>query len=348
MDPVPELLRFNPEVPVEEASTPPASWYLGEEFAAMERRLFRESWVPVARADAVREHGVVVSGSVAGEPWLLVRGHDDVVRGFLNVCRHHGAELVSEACGDPCAPRRELSCPYHGWVYDLEGGLLRAPQVAGIRDFDPGEMGLRGVAVQTVGHLVFMRVAGAAPMPRGLDDVAARLERLDSDTMTWVARRTFQVDCNWKVFVDNYLDGGYHVPVLHKRLAGGLPLEAYQTTVDGDVVLQTCGDDVLYAWVWPNLMYNRYGRVLDTNIVLPLSVDRCAVVFDWWVAEDADEAEIETVLASSAGVQEEDRLICESVQRGLASSAYDTGRYAPRLEHGMHAFHQRLHRALRP
>ena len=345
-DPVDELQRFDPAIPVESATTPPASWYVDETFAEMERRAFREAWVPVARVDQVAAPGVCVTGTVAGEPWVIVRGDDGMLRGFSNVCRHHASGVVTEAQALACAPLEELVCPYHGWTYGLDGSLKRAPRSGGIKDFDASTMGLRPVSVTTCGQFVLMRVAGDAPLPNGLDALVSKLDEMGASGLRWKTRRTFIVACNWKVFVDNYLDGGYHVATLHKDLAAQLDLEGYATECHGDTVVQTCGDSVLYAWVWPNLMINRYGSVLDTNVVLPIAADRCAVVFDWWFADGVDTGAMDEILESSARVQEEDRLVCESVQRGLHSSAYDGGRYAPRLEHGMHAFHCKLYGAL--
>lgn len=345
-DPAKELRRFDPTIPVEGAVTPPASWYVDEAFADMERGAFRGAWVAVARADQVREAGVCVTGTVAGEPWVAVRGEDGVLRGFSNVCRHHAAGVVTEAQVFEGAPLKELVCPYHGWTYALDGSLKRAPRSGGMKDFDAASMGLGPIAVTTWRELLLMRIAGEAPLPDGLDHVASMLDAMAAPALRWATRRTFIVACNWKVFIDNYLDGGYHVATLHKDLASQLDLGGYATECRGDTVVQTCGDSVLYAWIWPNLMINRYGSVLDTNVVLPIAANRCAVVFDWWFDESVDTRAMDESLESSARVQEEDRLICESVQRGLRSSAYDAGRYAPSLEHGMHSFHCKLRGAL--
>ena len=98
---------------------------------------------------------------------------------------------------------------------------------------------------------------------------------------------------------------------------------------------------------YPNLMLNRYGPVLDVNQVLPLAVDRCLVVFDWFFEEGVDDSQVARFVAESDAVQREDVALSEAVQRGLASPAYDRGRYAPRVEHAMHAFHVRLAGELR-
>ena len=105
------------------------------------------------------------------------------------------------------------------------------------------------------------------------------------------------------------------------------------------------GSGALYAYVHPNLMLNRYGPVLDVNILLPQGHGKCQVVFDYLFGEgpEVDEAFVQDCIARSHQVQLENVAICASVQRGLRSSAYDKGRYAPGLEHAMHRFHCLLH-----
>src|SRR5205085_9132979 len=120
--------------------------------------------------------------------------------------------------------------------------------------------------------------------------------------LTWRARKSYDLNCNWKVYVDNYLDGGYHVNTVHPGLAGVLDYREYRTVCDGRTVLQSSpmkpaegvagrtrtGDLAAYWWLWPNFMLNFYAGVMDTNLVLPLAVDRCRVVFDFYFAEGID------------------------------------------------------------
>jgi choline monooxygenase len=98
-------------------------------------------------------------------------------------------------------------------------------------------------------------------------------------------------------------------------------------------------------WIYPNFMLNAYEGVMDTNLVLPLGVDKCAVVFDYYFADvsDAAQARNRESIAVSEIVQDEDEAICDSVQRGLASRAYVAGRLSVRREAGEHLFHRLLH-----
>jgi choline monooxygenase len=355
------IRRFDATAPVERAETPPSAWYLDPELAELERRaVVGATWQLVGPESWLTEAGAFVADTIAGEPVVVVRGADGVLRAFSNVCRHHAAEVAS---GRGCVER--LVCPYHGWEYDLAGRLRRAPRMGRVEGFERERFGLPELEVGVFGPLVLVRVAGEGPSIGAW--LAPLVGRLDLSGLRFVARRRYELRCNWKVFVDNYLDGGYHVDLIHGGLAAQLELESYRTEVHGGIVLQVCeasasaspgsgadgaadfGERVaggaVYAWVYPNLMLNRYGPFLDTNVVLPLGPDRCAAVFDYYVEDGSlarDEGFLRRSLEASDRVQQEDVGVCESVQRGLASALYDTGRYAPALEHGMHHFHRRL------
>jgi len=355
-----ELSRFDPSLPIERAFTPPASWYVRPEFLELEReRVFRRSWQAVGRLDQVQHPGDYFTGCVVDDPYVVLRDQDGTLRAFHNVCRHHAAEVCSGH-----GTLSELVCPYHGWTYRLDGGLSRAPRLGKNDVFDRGSFSLKPVAVEAFGALVFIHLGeDPPPLLAQLAMLAPRLEAMGTGELKFVARRSYEMKCNWKVYIDNYLDGGYHVSVLHKALAGQLDLDTYVTELFGRLSIQSCrssdvappevsvdfaeriGDEALYAFVYPNLMLNRYGPILDTNWVVPLGPDRTAVIFDFFFRDtDGPKAGefIERSIAASHRVQEEDVAICESVQRGLGSPAYDRGIYAPAIETAAHHFHRLL------
>ena len=183
--------------------------------------------------------------------------------------------------------------------------------------------------------------------------------------MRFVERRTYAFDSNWKVFVDNYLDGGYHIPFLHQGLHSVLDYAEYRiengaryclqrspvhdTGRDAQTAAVRKGKEALYYWLYPNFMLNWYQGTLDTNLVLPLTPERTLVVFDFWF-DDVSEAARKKNLASVAvgdRIQDEDVGICLAVQKGLRSSAYDAGRLSVRREAGEHLFHRLLAADLR-
>jgi choline monooxygenase len=191
---------------------------------------------------------------------------------------------------------------------------------------------------------------------------------LGVDQLRFVERRQYELACNWKVFVDNYLDGGYHVNTVHPGLAGVLDYSQYRTEIAGNTSVQIAplkspdtdgagatgkvrtGISAYYWWIFPNFMVNLYQGVMDTNLVLPRGPERCRVVFDFYFA-DTEGARAREYIAQSVAVadeiQQEDVGICEEVQRGLASRSFDTGRFSARREAAGYHFHQLLAQRLR-
>ena len=351
--------QYDPALPLAEASTIPAAWYIDPRIAQLERdTTFARSWQFAARADQVRESGQYATTEIAGEPILVVRGDDGVLRGFFNVCRHHAAAVMTAEQG--CA--RNLRCPYHGWTYTLEGALKGTPSFMEEANFDRAANGLVPVAVAEWEQWVFVRLEQDGPsLPGYFGDAAlAELRALRLDTLHWFERRHYLFACNWKVFVDNYLDGGYHVPHLHKGLNSVLDFKRYtiengqrhclqsSPVVQGDdaeFASVRGGDRALYYWFHPNFMINWYEGKMDTNIVRPLGVDRTEVIFDFWFSDVSEAARERNQASVAVGniVQDEDMAICHSVQRGLRSRAYSTGRLSVRREAGEHLFHRLLH-----
>ena len=355
---------YDAGAPIERAWTIPAAWYVDPRVYELERAaVFAGSWQLAGRADQLTEPGRFVTCDVAGEPVVVVRGSDRRLRAFFNVCRHHAAEVMTEAEG--CA--KQLRCPYHGWTYTLEGELRGTPDFGGVCDFERAANGLLPVACAEWENWVFVRVGeGGPPLAEFLGgELVAQLGALELRGLRWVERRHYSFECNWKVFVDNYLDGGYHIPYLHKGLDSVLDYSEYRVENGPRHCLQSSpmvsdgaeeqtgavrrGARALYYWVYPNLMINWYEGVMDTNLVVPRGVDRTEVIFDFYFADVSDAARASNLASIAVGqrIQDEDTAICKSVQRGLQSRAYRAGRLSVRREAGEHLFHRLLHADLK-
>jgi choline monooxygenase len=355
---------YDAQAPLAEARTIPARWYLDPQITDLERRtVFARSWQVAGRADQVREPGQYITCELAGEPILVVRGSDHVLRGFFNVCRHHAAAVITE----PEGRASNLRCPYHGWTYALEGELKGTPDFAGVCGFDRAANGLAAVDTEVWENWVFVKLdPGGPPLADFLgDELTSQVRRLNIDKLRWMERRRYTLDCNWKVFVDNYLDGGYHVPYLHKGLDSVLDYSKYtiengerfclqsSPVVSQGTEMQTGavrkGERALYYWVYPNFMMNWYEGVMDTNLVCPRGVDRTDVIFDFYFADVSEQSRERNRASIDVGqrIQDEDVAICKSVQRGLASRAYETGRLSVRREAGEHLFHKLLYADLK-
>ncbi|PSS36381.1 Choline monooxygenase [Actinidia chinensis var. chinensis] len=358
--------QFNPKIPLQEALTPPSSWYTHPSFLSLEfDRVFFRGWQAVGCTEHIKEPGNFFSGRMGNVEYVVCRDDNGKVHAFHNVCRHHASLLAFGSGRKSC-----FVCPYHGWTYGLDGALLKATRITGIQNFD--EFGLVPLNVAIWGPFVLLNLEENSPQHRADDDFVGH-EWLGSSSkilstngidssLSYVCRREYTIECNWKVFCDNYLDGGYHVPYAHKGLASGLKLDSYSTTTYEKVSIQQChggsagiedksdrlGSKALYAFIYPNFMVNRYGPWMDTNLVLPLGSRKCQVIFDYFLDASLkdDDDFIQKSLEDSERVQMEDIVLCEAVQRGLESPAYCSGRYAPSVEKAMHHFHCLLYENL--
>ncbi|HUN80716.1 MAG TPA: aromatic ring-hydroxylating dioxygenase subunit alpha [Phycisphaerae bacterium] len=348
---------YNVRAPLPRAATIPSGWYTDSRISELENAaVFGSTWQMVGRIDQVAGAGQYFTSDIAGQPIVVVRGEDGALRAFYNVCRHHAAIVATQPEGK-CSV---LRCPYHGWTYGLDGALKGMIEMEGVECFDESDNGLVPVRVETWENFVFVRPGSdATSLSDFLSDVPARVKPLELSKLRFFERRSWTLNCNWKVYVDNYLDGGYHVPHLHKGLNTVLEYANYQIEVkdryclqwspmkqgkDAGVASVRKGDKAYYYWIYPNFMLNWYEGVMDTNVVLPLGVDKCLVIFDFYFDEVGATTEERNRQSIAVGerVQQEDIDICESVQRGLASRAYDVGRLSVRREAGEHLFHRLL------
>ena len=341
------------------AATLPARWYTDPAFLELEQRqVFGRTWQYAGHASAVAEPGSFLACEIAGEPVIVARDASGVLRAFSNVCRHRGA-VLAEGCGSASVIR----CPYHAWTYSLDGRLLGQPEFDGVQDWDRSKVCLPPYRVEVWGPFVFVNLdPAAAPLadilgaiPREIAEMGCPIGRLH-----FSRRREYTIGCNWKVYVDNYLEG-YHLPAAHPSLFRELDYTQYRVDTfryySSQIAPIRAGsseprryqfdDDrrsALYYWIFPNFMLNVYPDNLSSNIILPLSQGRTLTIFEWFsYGGDVAQATIDF----SDEIQQEDIRICESVQRGLGSRSYSQGRFSVKRENGVHHFHGLLAEHLR-
>ncbi len=357
----PTELVFDPALPLEQACTIPNRWYTDAEILAAEKAMvFGRHWVVVGRFDQVSRPGEYLTCHVGDEPIIVLRGEDGELRGFFNVCRHRAARVMTHECG----VATKLRCPYHGWTYDLHGQLRGVPEFEGVENFQREENGLWPVHVATWGPLVFVHLGEPAmSLEEFLHPLGKALEPFAIDQLRFYGRQVYDLACNWKVYCDNYLDGGYHVNSIHPALAGVLDYKNYRTELfnyfsvqsspmkapdaadDPSAAMVRTGPAAAYVYLYPNFMINCYSGVMDTNTVLPLGPERCRVIFDFYFAPTNDptaEHRYAQSMMVADKIQAEDVAICEDVQRGLHSRAFTSGRFSVRREAGVYHFHRLL------
>jgi len=334
----------------------PAHYYVDPVIFEKEKaKIFSRSWQVVGHCSQVEKPGDYFTTECNGEPLLLVRGAGGELRAFYNVCRHR-AGPAAEGCGS----RKLFRCGYHGWTYDLDGLLISAPEFENVQAFDRACFALVSVRAEEWFNLVFVNLdPGAEPLLHRLGDLPKQAGRFGFREMKLLERRTYDMKCNWKTYVDNYLEG-YHLPSVHPGLNRELDYNAYTVETYPRHVRQFSpirgaqpGDATPrryreapehlttdYFWIFPNWMLNCYPDNVSLNLVLPLGPERSLAIFEWYLPEKdlASKAATDSVTFSDQ-IQIEDMAICETVQRNLHSRSYARGRYSVKQEKGVHAFH---------
>lgn len=330
-------------------------------FVAEVERIFARSWQVVGHHAQVANPGDYFTAELVNEPLLIVRGSDGKLRGFYNVCRHR-AGPPAEGCGT----RKVFRCGYHGWTYGLDGSLISATEIEGVEGFRREDFALVPVRVEEWFDLIFVNLnlasldGDARPLRERLGELPRQLEKFQFAGMKLFERRTYEMKCNWKTYVDNYLEG-YHLPSVHPGLNRELDYNAYvvephagyvrqfspiRGAQPGDATprrYQEAGEDLStdYFWIFPNWMLNCYPDNVSLNIVVPLAPERSLAVFEWYLPEkEHGSAAAKASVEFSHQIQVEDVGICETVQKNLRSRSYSRGRFSVKQERGVHAFHR--------
>jgi phenylpropionate dioxygenase-like ring-hydroxylating dioxygenase large terminal subunit len=292
----------------------------------------------------------------------VTRARDGELRAFLNVCRHRGFPLVEGA-----GKRETLQCPYHAWTYGLDGSLRTAPRSDEEQHFPKEELGLCSVAVGTWGPFVFVNAdRHAEPLADALGSMPAQVAELglDVDDLVFYTRWEAEVDANWKIVCENFLEC-YHCQVAHPQLAELLDVSAgaYALSTEGRLSSQRgptregAGtrmhlDGELprgqFHFLWPNLGVNIFpGRPnISIGPMVPLTPDRTYRFLDYFFGSDVDQAWIDELMAIDEQVGREDRVLVEGVHRGMASGGLEHGWLMGRSEQLISHFQQLTRDAL--
>ncbi len=363
------------DIPLERATTLPASWYADDGHHELElERIFRHGWSCVGVTDDVVAPGSYHATTVAGEvPIVLARDVEGRLRGFLNVCRHRGAP-VAQGTGSA----RLLQCPYHAWIYRLDGSLVRAGGMEGAEDFRTDDFGLTEIAVATWARFVFvcpMPVPAVAAFDAG--PLARAIEPYGLEGFDLAIREHAVRSFNWKAMLENYSEN-FHTPWIHpelivkgwdypivtegpislawdrplhprnsaeETLANSRPTDPEWASVTGTQV-----DDVfiggLYYTLFPNLLVSIFPRYVSAFWLTPAGPRSTRVDYVRLWHPDVDDDRRKADHEASARVGEQDLDICEAVQRGYNAGIDTRGRLSPVHERGVAHVHRLLAQAL--
>ncbi|HTU32130.1 MAG TPA: aromatic ring-hydroxylating dioxygenase subunit alpha [Solirubrobacteraceae bacterium] len=323
--------------------TPPWSWYTDPAILRREHeRIFRRAWQYAGHLGELQGPGSYFASETGPVPVVVTLDNDGVLRGFLNVCRHRGAIVATDA-----RRRSTLQCPYHAWTYGLDGCLRAAPRSGEDPAFDADGLGLVPVSVGTWGPFVFANPdPAAAPLAEALGDLpeVVAAHGLDIEALRCDRRVRYEIRANWKIALENYLEcyhcqvnhpglveviderrlvldpygrrGSMYAPVHPKSLDGRGPIDAHGSLVEGQN----------HLW-FPTLKFNVLPGHPNLSIgpLWPTGPETCAGYLDYWFGESADAEWIEELFVLDNQVGQEDTALVEAVQRGSSTGLVDRG-----------------------
>lgn len=357
------------------ATTLPAAWYADAGFFEQERRrVFVAGWVCVGVADELPSPGSWRALTVAGTPVLLVRDRDGVLRGFLNVCRHRAAPLCDDGAGGD-GPL--LRCPYHAWLYRLDGSLAKAHRVGQPDRFDIDSVALTAVGVATWRRFVFVHLADPFAV-FDLGPLAAAIDACPIEEMELALRESDVRAFNWKVLIENYSEN-YHTPFVHPEIdtsstedypmvSDGAVLYAWDRVVEPTTEHDRLRAELLpgepgwertfavdpdrpygvgsYLTVWPNVMINVFPDAMLAMWVQPIGPTTTLVERRLYLRAGCSDTQAAAIIAAHATVHQQDVGICLAVQRSHDAGVDANGVLSTIEEHGVYFVHSHLRAAM--
>ena len=334
-----------------------ARWYTAPEtFAAERERIFARGWICAGRLEQLERPGDFLTAEVGGESVIVVRGKDERVRAFYNVCRHRGTRLCTEPAGRFAG---SVQCPYHAWTYGLDGTLLAARTMDEVEGFDRSVLALNPVRLETWEGFVFVSLAAAPePFADAFAPLVGRFARWHLGALRTARTIEYALACNWKLVFQNYSEC-YHCPLVHPQLDALSPSESGRNdlaegpflggyselrrpgtslTASGTTARAPLGEvdgadleRVYYYTLFPSVLLSLHPDYAMVHVVRPLAPDRTAVTCSWLF----DPAAIAAPGFDPSDAVEfwdltnrQDWRINELTQLGIGSRAYVPGPYA--------------------
>ena len=346
-----------------EKTLPRASYLEDSAFQREYLAIFSQGWVCIGRASQIESEGDYLAFKFGGNSILVVRGQDDELRAFYNVCRHRGAELVPMPDSAPKAGhfKRAITCPYHAWTYQLDGSLKKAPHL----DVNAGDTQLHGVSISTWAGFVFIRMNDGRDetLNSAIGAGAERLSRYPLPDLVIGHSIDYRIDANWKILLENYNEC-YHCGPVHPELCKIVPAfrDKGGSNVDWDHGIPH--REGAYTFTeggtttrrpFPGLSEtektHHKGELFYPNLMISLSMDHVAAFYVWPESASMtrvrcdflfhpDEIARNDFDPSDAvefwdTVNRQDWSICESVQRGMNNQVFEHGYYAPMEDYSL-------------
>ena len=324
-----------------------SSWYSDEKILKIEKEnIFSKSWHLLGSIDRIPNKGDYLIKTINKQPIVVIKDKVGEINVFYNVCQHRGCVLL-EKDGNS----KLIKCGYHGWVYELNGELKAA------RGFDKEDLDFEELNLKSIEHYIWMNQifvklqSDCNNLPKTLKEIENIISPIKFDNYLFHLRKSYEIKCNWKVYMDNYLEG-FHIPLVHPKLNRVINYKSYSTEIFDNFSLQWCHinaesspykktDDASKAYyftLFPNILFNIAPGRLQTNIIEPINASSCNVYFDYYFENEEDLESIQEDISFSEEVQNEDINICERIQIGLESDGFDHGIFSKKYETGVSHF----------
>jgi len=339
------------------AKTLPQRYFVSPEiFAKEQEKIFLRQWVLVGHQSQIAKSGDYFTVEIAGESLIVVRDKRDAIRGFYNVCRHRGSRLIENRKGKSVG----IQCPYHAWMYALDGRLIGAPHMEDVPDFDKADYSLHPVNIALWEGFIFVNLSKSpAPLEKWFASLAGKFSRWNLRSLRSARRIEYDVRANWKLIFQNYSEC-YHCLGVHPELSKISPHDSSENDLTEGPFLggfmriasdksltmsgHTCalpvgdfGDEdfrfVFYYSIFPNMLLSLHPDYVMVHELRPESPKRTAILCDWLFHPKAFEREDfkpDDAIAFWDMVNRQDWHVCELSQQGISSRAYEPGPYSAR------------------
>ncbi|MFO1090293.1 MAG: aromatic ring-hydroxylating dioxygenase subunit alpha [Hyphomicrobiales bacterium] len=324
--------------------------YVSDDVLDLERRsIFWRTWQLLGPASALAEKQKYLAADIAGLGVFAIRGRDDVLRAFKNVCRHRGARLLEVGEGS-C---NVIRCPYHQWAFSDTGRLVHAPWFGTDPAIIAEDWPLEEIKVDTWRGLVFVSVD---PTESLLDQLGDLVEEIaDEPIETYHATDTARVefDANWKVYTDNFVEG-YHIPGTHPAFYRAIDFEEFKTTAHKGFVRMTAPpkNGLFYRgkwlWMWPNWTLSLFAGGMNTSRINPIGVGRTEQLYTFHFADASAEKakDRRQTIEANLAVVREDCEVCLATHKNYVAGAYKPGPLSNLHEKGVYYFQQKVRESL--
>ncbi|KTD53430.1 choline monooxygenase [Legionella santicrucis] len=345
---------------IEKASTLPAHFYTSLDwYEQVKEKIFAKTWQFCFSTESLRLNKQLVPFTLLpgllDEPLLFVRDEQNKLHCLSNVCTHRGNLLIDAPCS-----AEKIKCSYHGRRFNLCGEFLHMPGFEKTCNFPSTKDSLAQISFDCFEPFLFASLAPKVSFSEVFSDIKERLFWLPMEKMRLDSNcsRDYLVKAHWALYCENYLEA-LHIPFVHHSLRQVIDCSTYTTELyrycNLQLALASHGEEhfilpkdspdygkqvaAYYYWIFPNTMLNFYPWGCSVNVVKPLGPELTKVSFLTYVLD-------ETKLGKGAGgdldkVEREDEAVVESVQKGIRSRFYDSGRFSATKEQGTHHF-QRL------